>query len=136
MVVRVLSQTKERDSSYMSPLSTSFALDRAPPNTELGLFVAQLKRQKKPTISDNQKLYRLRKKHETMLLNNADAICVTCVTAADCRLANRKFKYLLIDEVAQCTEPDVILPLTRSGIQKLVLIGDIQQVKLHCIQNL
>lgn len=34
-----------------------------------------------------------------------------------------KFSVVIIDEAAQCTEPNSIIPL-RLGVKKLVLIGD------------
>eukprot|EP00494_Astrolonche_serrata_P025558 UN25819 len=37
------------------------------------------------------------------------------------------FDYCIIDEAAQCTEPDILIPL-QLGVESLILVGDPQQL--------
>lgn len=100
-VVRLLSKTKEEDRTYRPPFGAHLMLNHPPPNSELAIFLAQLRRQKWISEYAMRRLERLQKIYLNAILNNADVICVTCVMSSDARLGGRKFKYLLIDEVAQ-----------------------------------
>ena len=100
-VVRLLSKTKEKDYTYRPPLAAHFLLNHPPPNSDLAIFMAQLRRQKWISEYAARRLERLQMLYLNAILNDADVICVTCVTSSDFRLGSRKFKYLLIDEVAQ-----------------------------------
>lgn len=76
--------------------------------------------------SSDEKRYRtLKRQAEKELLQHADVICCTCVGAGDPRLANMNFKYILIDESTQATEPECMIPVVL-GCRQLVLVGD------HC----
>ncbi|KAG0473062.1 hypothetical protein HPP92_014919 [Vanilla planifolia] len=59
------------------------------------------------------------------ILQSADVICCTCVGAGDPRLANFRFRQVLIDESTQATEPECLIPLVL-GVKQVVLVGD------HC----
>ena len=62
--------------------------------------------------SNDEKRYRaLKRQAEKELLQHADVICCTCVGAGDPRLANMTFKYTLIDESTQATEPECMIPV-------------------------
>jgi regulator of nonsense transcripts 1 len=52
-------------------------------------------------------------------------ICTTCVGAGDPRLANLRFRQLLIDESTQAMEAECFIPIVL-GVKQLVLVGD------HC----
>jgi len=69
----------------------------------------------------------LKKKHEQNIFKEQRIICCTCSTAADGRLDEFFFKYVFIDEAAQATEPECLLPLL-FGVQKAVLAGDHKQL--------
>lgn len=54
-------------------------------------------------------------------------VCATCVGCGDPRLANLKFRTVLIDEATQATEPECMIPLVL-GCKQAVLVGDHQQL--------
>ncbi|KAG8347668.1 putative nonsense mRNA reducing factor 1 [Trypanosoma vivax] len=64
-------------------------------------------------------------KIEELILNKADVVCCTCIGAGDSRLREMRFKYVLIDEATQGTEPETLIPLVR-GAKQVFLVGD------HC----
>ncbi len=51
----------------------------------------------------------------------------TCASAADPRLNDFRFRYVLIDEATQACEPEALIPLTK-GCKMAVLIGDHSQL--------
>jgi regulator of nonsense transcripts 1 len=56
-------------------------------------------------------------------------ICCTCVGAGDPRINNKRFRfrYVLVDESTQATEPECIIPLVL-GARQVVFVGDHCQV--------
>ena len=60
-------------------------------------------------------------------MGSAQVICCTFITSFDSRLDLFKYKYVLIDEANQSTEPECILPLLR-GAKQVVLVGDHMQL--------
>ncbi len=54
-------------------------------------------------------------------------ICCTCVTAGDVRLKGLNIYSVLIDESAQATEPECLIPLM-VGCHQVVLVGDHRQL--------
>jgi regulator of nonsense transcripts 1 len=77
------------------------------------------------TASDARRYRQLRTKAEREILQAADVICTTCVGAGDPRLANFRFRQLLIDESTQAMEAECFIPIVL-GVKQLVLVGD------HC----
>ncbi len=77
------------------------------------------------SATDMKRLMRLRRELESAVLKAADVICCTCSGAGDPRLANRKFRRVLLDEATQATEPESLIPLVM-GCKQFVLVGD------HC----
>jgi len=75
--------------------------------------------------SDEKKFAQLRNSTERELLQAADVICCTCVGAGDPRLANFRFKQVLVDESTQATEPECLIPVMM-GAKQIILVGD------HC----
>lgn len=62
-----------------------------------------------------------------VLLQAADVICTTCVGAGDRRLAQFRFRQVLIDEATQANEPESLIPIVL-GAKQLVMVGDHQQL--------
>ncbi|RYH29329.1 hypothetical protein EON65_08835 [archaeon] len=77
------------------------------------------------TAVDARRFRQLRSKAEREILMAADVICSTCVGAGDPRLANLRFRQLLIDESTQAMEAECFIPIVL-GVKQLVLVGD------HC----
>ena len=46
-------------------------------------------------------------------------VCATCAGAGDPRLANFRFRRLLIDEATQAVEPEAMIPLVMGAKQVL-----------------
>lgn len=53
----------------------------------------------------------------SLLSQNADVICCTCVGAGDPRLAKMQFRSILIDESTQATEPECMVPVVLGAKQ-------------------
>ncbi|CCG84524.1 protein of unknown function [Taphrina deformans PYCC 5710] len=77
--------------------------------------------------SDEKKFRSLIRNAEREILHSADVVCATCVGCGDARLANLKFRTVLIDEATQATEPECMIPLVL-GCKQTVLVGDHQQL--------
>lgn len=75
--------------------------------------------------SDAKKFRYLKAQAEKEILQAADVICTTCVGAGDPRVANLRFRQLLIDESTQAMEAECFIPIVL-GVKQLVLVGD------HC----
>ena len=58
----------------------------------------------------------------------ADVVLCTCTAAGGNLFAKAKFPLVLMDEVAQATEPSVLVPLMH-GCRQLVLLGDHKQLR-------
>jgi len=61
------------------------------------------------------------------LIDSADVICTTCVTAGDSIFDSFTFEHVIIDEATQSTEPETLIPLMR-GAKQVILIGDHKQL--------
>nr|GEY08742.1 regulator of nonsense transcripts 1 homolog [Tanacetum cinerariifolium] len=86
----------------------------------------QLKDEQGELSSSDEKKYKaLKRATEREISQSADVICCTCVGAGDPRLANFRFRQVLIDESTQSTEPECLIPLVL-GAKQVVLVGD------HC----
>ena len=71
------------------------------------------------TASDARRFRALRSQAERDILQAADVICTTCVGAGDPRLANLRFRQLLIDESTQAMEAECFIPIVL-GVKQLV----------------
>lgn len=86
----------------------------------------QLKDEQGELSSSDEKKYKaLKRQMEREIMVNADVICCTCVGAGDPRLANFRFRQVLIDESTQATEAECLIALVL-GAKQVVLVGD------HC----
>lgn len=61
---------------------------------------------------DEKRFITIKRQCERELLNNADVICCTCVSAGDPRLARFKFKIVLIDESTQVNNINLSLSIS------------------------
>ncbi|KAG0421712.1 Regulator of nonsense transcripts 1, partial [Dictyocoela muelleri] len=61
------------------------------------------------------------------IINSAEVVTCTCVTAGQFLLCGFNFPFVLIDEAVQCIEPATVIPLTY-GAEKLILVGDQKQL--------
>lgn len=77
------------------------------------------------SVADEKRYISLKKKVEKQILEAADVISCTCVSAGDPRLSRMRFSCVLIDEAMQSTEPECMVPVVM-GAKQLVLVGD------HC----
>ena len=127
-VVRVQAKSRENlESSSVTALSLHAMIEEL--GTSDSKELCRLMKKKEDNLhlgnSDMRKLIKLRSKLEKQILQAADVICCTCSGAGDPRVARRRFKYLLLDEATQATEPECLIPLVR-GVKQFVLVGD------HC----
>lgn len=74
-----------------------------------------------------KKYLKLKKKIEHQIIEKANVICCTCIGAGANILSFIKFGSVLIDEAAQATEPESLVPIIK-GIEKVVLVGDHKQL--------
>ncbi|CAK9002137.1 unnamed protein product [Durusdinium trenchii] len=61
-------------------------------------------------------------------LQAARVVVATCTGAGHDLLSSVGFRWLLIDEATQATEPAALIPICRSAAEQLVLLGDPQQL--------
>lgn len=61
------------------------------------------------------------------LVEGAEVICTTCLSSEDSRLVGLKFSAVIVDEAAQATECEVLVPITK-GASKVILAGDQKQL--------
>lgn len=126
-VVRLAAKSRESTPSTVEHLTLHTLVRHldTPDKAELRkLFM--LKEEIGDLIAADAKRFRhLRNQAEKEILQAADVICTTCVGAGDPRLANLRFRQLLIDESTQAMEAECFIPIVL-GVKQLVLVGD------HC----
>ncbi|KFH05858.1 RNA helicase (UPF2 interacting domain) protein [Toxoplasma gondii MAS] len=131
-VIRMYSKSREGASSSL----TSFCVEnlalhkkvlelKTGSSDEMAKYI-QLKEQTgELAAADERRLRLLISRAEMEILQTADVICTTCVGAGDNRLQGFRFRQVVIDEAAQATEPECLIPIVL-GAKQVVLIGD------HC----
>ncbi len=127
-VVRVLAKSREHIPTNVDFLCLHNQVKHldTPQNHELQRLQEFKNRMGGELTQEDEKRYRgLRAQCEHALLKHANVICTTCVGAGDPRLANMRFKQVLIDESTQSTEPECLIPIMM-GAKQVVLVGD------HC----
>lgn len=77
------------------------------------------------SVRDEKRFRSSKSRLESRILDAADIVCCTCVSAADARISKLRFKHVLIDEATQATEPECLIPLVM-GAKQIILVGD------HC----
>ena len=94
---------------------------------ELKLLQLKIKNQIRLTKKERIKFRKLQLAAESSILDSKKIVCCTCVTSGSPTLAGHFFKYVFIDEAAQATEPDCLLPMLHYA-EKVVLAGDHKQI--------
>lgn len=129
-VVRIVSRRRENMSDQLSFLSL-----HEQTNKLLGNVERKKTNHTNNTISDinnalkknDRQKVKAKHKYNRLVIENADVITCTCVTAGQRILSGFDFPYVLIDEAVQCTEPLSLIPLMYNS-EKLILIGDHKQL--------
>jgi senataxin len=81
-----------------------------------------------------------RKKLRIELLSKSDVILTTLSSCSNSTLLQvfnykRIFNCCIIDEASQCTEPEILMPLSFNSINKMILIGDPMQLPATIIST-
>jgi regulator of nonsense transcripts 1 len=126
-VVRICAKSRESLVSNVESLTLHYQVRNieTPSHKEFKRLQALKDQQGELTSSDEKKYKQLRRSCERDILLNADVVCCTCVGAGDQRLADFRFRQVLIDESTQATEPECLIPLV-VGAKQAVFVGD------HC----
>ncbi|XP_031390942.1 regulator of nonsense transcripts 1 homolog [Punica granatum] len=126
-VVRICAKSREAVSSPVEHLTLHYQVRHLDTSEKSELHkLQQLKDEQGELSSSDEKKYKaLKRATEREISQSADVICCTCVGAGDPRLANFRFRQVLIDESTQATEPECLIPLVL-GAKQVVLVGD------HC----
>ncbi|GAY49723.1 hypothetical protein CUMW_121290 [Citrus unshiu] len=126
-VVRLCAKSREAVSSPVEHLTLHYQVRHLDTSEKSELHkLQQLKDEQGELSSSDEKKYKaLKRATEREISQSADVICCTCVGAGDPRLANFRFRQVLIDESTQATEPECLIPLVL-GAKQVVLVGD------HC----
>uniref|UniRef100_A0A7N0UV73 Regulator of nonsense transcripts 1-like protein n=1 Tax=Kalanchoe fedtschenkoi TaxID=63787 RepID=A0A7N0UV73_KALFE len=126
-VVRLCAKSREAVSSPVEHLTLHYQVRHLDTSDKSELHkLQQLKDEQGELSSSDEKKYKaLKRATEREIAQSADVICCTCVGAGDPRLANFRFRQVLIDESTQATEPECLIPLVL-GVKQVVLVGD------HC----
>ena len=69
----------------------------------------------------------LRTRMQLSILRRAEVVCATCIAASGGASRRMRYKFVLVDEATQTTEPAVLVPLVQ-GARHVVLIGDPKQL--------
>ncbi|KAJ0395504.1 hypothetical protein ATCC90586_001265 [Pythium insidiosum] len=126
-VVRLAAKSREAVASSVEHLSLHSMVKslESPDKADLRKLM-QLKDDQGELSSQDEKRFKsLKRQAEREILQAADVICTTCVGAGDPRLANFRFRQVLIDEATQATEPECLIPIVQ-GAKHVVMVGD------HC----
>ncbi|MBA0857485.1 hypothetical protein Goshw_013037, partial [Gossypium schwendimanii] len=126
-VVRLCAKSREAVSSPVEHLTLHYQVRHLDTSEKSELHKLQLLKDEQGELSssDEKKYKALKRATEREISQSADVICCTCVGAGDPRLANFRFRQVLIDESTQATEPECLIPLVL-GVKQVVLVGD------HC----
>jgi len=124
-VVRVSSKSREHLVSSVEHLTLHYQVANiGGPTHKAFQKLQQLKNELGELSAGDEKKYRAaQRKLEREILENADVICTTAVGAGDPRLANFRFRMVLIDEATQAIEPECLIPIVM-GAKQVVLVGD------------
>ena len=77
---------------------------------------------------EDSKLYnQIIDNYQNTILNSCDIILTTTSNAADSRLTNYEFPFVIIDESTQSLEPECLIPIIHHA-QMVVMIGDEKQL--------
>ncbi|AMD22919.1 HHR150Cp [Eremothecium sinecaudum] len=124
-IVRLTARSREDVESSVMDLSLHNLLKRSAKG-ELKRYLNLKDSGVELTNKQSRAYVKLLRKLEFEIFKKADVVCCTCVCAGDRRL-ERKFKYVLIDESTQASEPECLIPMVK-GAKQVVLVGDHQQL--------
>ena len=124
-VLRVAAKSRENMGSSVDFLSLHEQVRSIETFPELKKLMQLKDEQGELSAQDEKRFRSLRRACEQELLMSADVICTTCMGAGDPRLSKMRFRYVLVDESTQSTEPECMVPLTL-GPKQVILVGD------HC----
>ena len=124
-VLRVAAKSREAVDSSVHFLSLHSQVNNSTTFPELRKLTQLKEVTGELSASDERRYRKLRRACEQELLMAADVICCTCVGAGDPRLSKLRFRYVLLDESTQATEPEAMIPITL-GPKQVILVGD------HC----
>jgi regulator of nonsense transcripts 1 len=128
-VVRLCAKSREAVNSPVEFLALHYQVRHlnTPDKAIMRNLMALQEDQGELNSADAKRLQRLKAATEMELLKAADVICCTCVGAGDPRINNKqfRFRFVLVDESTQATEPECIIPLVM-GAKQVVFVGD------HC----
>jgi len=128
-VVRLCSKSREAVSSSVEHLTlhSQIRMLNVPEYNKMNKLFKLLEDQGELSSKDEDDFKKLKKQAENDILESADVICCTCITAADPRLNDFTFRYVLIDEATQAIEPECLLPFLH-GAKQAILVGDHRQL--------
>lgn len=128
-VVRLCAKSREAVSSPVEHLTLHYQVRHLDTGDKSRLHKLHLLREEQGELSsaDEKEYKALRRAAERDISQSADVICCTCVGAGDPRLANFRFRQVLIDESTQATEAECLIPLVL-GCKQMVLVGDHRQL--------
>lgn len=126
-VVRLAAKSREAVQSTVDFLTLHKQIRHlnTPEHTDLQKLLVLKDELGELSTKDEKKFKQMRNAAEHELLQAADVICCTCVGSGDPRLANFRFKQVLVDESTQATEPECLIPIMM-GAKQIILVGD------HC----
>ncbi|KAF9265736.1 P-loop containing nucleoside triphosphate hydrolase protein [Marasmius fiardii PR-910] len=84
-------------------------------------------RKERVYTATKKRLFGLEQRIRRELLDQADVICTTCLTAASMSLNLADFPVVFLDEASMSTEPASLIPIMK-GSRHLALIGDHKQL--------
>src|SRR6266550_8278992 len=61
-------------------------------------------------------------------IEEADIVCTTCCNVYNPLISEKSFEYILVDEAAQATEPECLIPIIKAR-SKVILIRDPCQLR-------
>jgi len=79
------------------------------------------------TREERKEYFETRDKLEEVFITQAKVVCCTFSGSFDKRLEHLDFKYVILDEASQATEPETILPMLR-GAKQVIMVGDQNQL--------
>lgn len=78
-------------------------------------------------LKDWYKKLNSQEQFDDLLVSRANIVCSTCTGAANLGwVTNNTFNYVIIDEAAKSTLPEVLIPMVRG--EKIILVGDHKQL--------
>nr|KAG5695522.1 hypothetical protein BaRGS_008025 [Batillaria attramentaria] len=110
-VVRLCAKSRETIDSPVSFLALHNQIRSMDDAPELSKLEKRQDETGKLSFKDEKRYRALKMRCEKELLQDADVICCTCAGAGDPRLARMQFHSVLIDESAQATEPECMIPV-------------------------